>query len=439
LTYRSATGSRKSVENNVRAKLYENSHRLDSFFEATTVDYIKTSNVGGVEVKELNTTPTIYCTKPNELLDHIIEFRNGDEVDCILKIGIDGGGGFMKVCLNIQQQIKQDENIPNNKRSKLSDGIQASSLKDSGVKRLMILAIAPEIQENYRNVKLIWHLLQLTNIETLNPHYLATDLKLANIMLGLMAHGSSHPCSWCDVSKSQLMNKGELRTLANLLEKFWAWHGSGKGVDKAKDFGNCVHPPLFTAQQEDTKILDLIPPPELHLMIGPVNTLFNSMAKVWPDALQWAENCHVIREAMHSGSFTGNSTRKLLPHVDDLEAICPPICVPFVEAFRAFNEVVDSCYGSKLNVNYKDCIFVFKNKYLALNINVTPKVHAVFYHIEDFCEQHQKGLGQWSEQASEAVHADFSKTWIKYKVSNNHPNYSVQLLRAVNEYNARHL
>ena len=49
------------------------------------------------------------------------------------------------------------------------------------------------------------------------------------------------------------------------------------------------------------------------------------------------------------------------------------------------------------------------------------------------------GLGYFSEQAVEAVHADFGAFWKKYKVPLEHPDYLKQLFRAVIAYNAKHV
>lgn len=56
----------------------------------------------------------------------------------------------------------------------------------------------------------------------------------------------------------------------------------------------------------------------------------------------------------------------------------------------------------------------------------------------DFCEEMQSGLGFFSEQAMESVHADFKKIWEKYKVSIDHPEYLKRLLSAICEYNGSH-
>jgi hypothetical protein len=50
-----------------------------------------------------------------------------------------------------------------------------------------------------------------------------------------------------------------------------------------------------------------------------------------------------------------------------------------------------------------------KRFFLVLNITVTSKLRAIFFHSPEFYEKEQKGLGFFCEQASEAVHGDFQK------------------------------
>ena len=85
-------------------------------------------------------------------------------------------------------------------------GKASGLLKDSGVKKAMIVAYVPDIQENDFNIKRLW---VETGIDTLTWKFtIVTDLKLCNILLGMTSHSSSHPCSWCDVSKDNLTSKG---------------------------------------------------------------------------------------------------------------------------------------------------------------------------------------------------------------------------------------
>jgi len=67
------------------------------------------------------------------------------------------------------------------------------------------------------------------------------------------------------------------------------------------------------------------------------------------------------------------------------------------------------CYSDTLKYKYDEKINSFKNSYMALEINVTPKIHAVFFQIYDFCATIDKGISLFSEQASESVDANFKR------------------------------
>ena len=112
----------------------------------------------------------------------------------------------------------------------------------------------------------------------------------------------------------------------------------------------------------------------------------------------------------------------------------------YVRVFDDFKKVVCSCFGNHLEKDYKTCIAAFKKSYTDLRISITPKVHAVFFHVEQFCDKKGIGLGFFSEQAMESVHYDFLKSsWEMNKVAANHPDHPKKLLRAVCSYNALHV
>lgn len=101
---------------------------------------------------------------------------------------------------------------------------------------------------------------------------------------------------------------------------------SGGNPKEAKNFMNCVHEPIISDQDDDI-VLDFIPPPELHLMLEIVNTLFDHMLKEFNDgALAWASYCHVQREIRNCGSvvssFNGNACKTLLNKVDSFGSTC---------------------------------------------------------------------------------------------------------------------
>ena len=237
-----------------------------------------------------------------------------------------------------------------------------------------------------------------------------------------------------------LHEKGNARTFGSLRESFWKFFDSGESSNKAKEFGNSLHSPIFRCSDE-IHVVEKFPPPELHLMIGVVNTLFKELLKNWDNAQLWLELCHIEREFYHGGSFTGNSAKKLLKNISKLEEIAEGVsmCYPFIDAFKCFNKVVDSCFGMKLDDDYENNIEAFRLAFQRLGIRITPKVHIVFFHVIEFCNKFIKGLGYFSEQASESVHYDFNACWEKFKVHSTHRDFGSHLFNAVSRYNAQHL
>ena len=90
----------------------------------------------------------------------------------------------------------------------------------------------------------------------------------------------------------------------------------------------------------------------------------------------------------------GNQSREFLRKVDllqrELEEL--PDCsvvkgLPFIQTFRSFSRVVESCFGGTLSDCFVDEILEFRRNYLSLGISVTPKVmfEFVFYLFEIIC------------------------------------------------------
>ena len=119
--------------------------------------------------------------------------------------------------------------------------------------------------------------------------------------------------------------------------------------------------------------------------------------------------------------------------------MAPIELMKYVDTFQKFNNVVDDCFSNVLKPTFKTSIKEFERSYLMLGISITPKVHTVIKHVEDFCKKHGKGLGFYSEQAMESVHHDFDVTWESYKVSEDHSEYKQRLLNSIISYNSNHV
>ena len=186
---RAAAGP-SSIESNLRKNLHEFDPQQDEFFDIKQLTYIhKEKQV----VLSTTSKDTIICSDINEFTNRVIEERKINQNNLLVEIGMDGVGGFMKICLSLFD-VEEDARQVGKK------------FKDSGVEKLFILAIAPSVQENYENVKLMWISAGLHSFS--KKFSLANDLQLANIFLGIMGHGSLHSCCWCDIEKSCLKNLG---------------------------------------------------------------------------------------------------------------------------------------------------------------------------------------------------------------------------------------
>ena len=159
----------------------------------------------------------VYCTDINGLIEYICEVRKLDINDINVKIGLDGGGKFFKICLSLFENQNFD---------KPSKKVIHRTFLNTGVKRIIILAIG-QVSETYNHVKTI---LELINIDSLDIDYThAVDLKLANILCGLQSHSSSYPCLWCFCPKADFKSLTKsrsypLRTFGDVREKANAYN-----------------------------------------------------------------------------------------------------------------------------------------------------------------------------------------------------------------------
>ena len=57
------------------------------------------------------------------------------------------------------------------------------------------------MKENYDNVAKVLMLMNFDNIPISPTVRYAADLKMVNLLLGLMSAASRFPCSWCDMNR----------------------------------------------------------------------------------------------------------------------------------------------------------------------------------------------------------------------------------------------
>ena len=60
-------------------------------------------------------------------------------------------------------------------------------------------------------------------------------------------------------------------------------------LSSAKHYGKVIHCPL-TKGDPNNEVIDIYAPPKLHLLMDVVNTLYNHLLHVWPQAVIWPKN-----------------------------------------------------------------------------------------------------------------------------------------------------
>ena len=315
----------------------------------------------------------------------------------------------------------------------------------------MIIALVPNIQESYVNVK---HILEKVDISAIQ-FALSADIKMYLTLIGKQSAGCTCNCPFCE-GQSPWSEGCWLLTVGRLKQLHNNFVAEGSDVRQAKLHGNVFHQPLVSGD-DDEKILNMLAPPENHLLTGVVGKVVLEMEKagwstqkqgeLWVREFLRRENCS--KASYHgTNSFEGNQARSLLRKADILkrdilaEGFDVAVkCLPFVETLKKFNGVVSACFGQELDPTYEEKITQFSQLYRSLGCTVPPKVHIVEVHVAQFLKMRGEkyGLGMLSEQAMESCHHDFKIEWENRKVGLSHSELGDRLLDTVVRYNSKHL
>lgn len=418
--------------------------------------------------------PTVWEERPfvcgnlAEIVHYVQGCRGNESEKFITKIMADGGGKFFKIGLSIvpkksESQTKTDGNETDKEGDEQSDeedsvpaaagveqvskkGQSRKKSKECGVNKMILLAIVPQIMEHRLNIELLFEAIGIGDI----PMKFVSDLKMISIVNGLQGSRARHPCMYCTVKQDDLINKGHLRTFGRMRKKHAAWVTAGANKRKGwKEYENCKYPPILSYEHDGMLVLIVMPPPELHLLLGVVNTVFEGLVRVWglENAISWAVAVGVSRESYHGNTFEGGPCRTLIKpkNIAKLQAMAPPFIQPVCDALLAFDRVVTECFGMKYDssVDHAALCEDFKQKYLEAGSDlcrVTPKVHCVFHHVSEFIALEKDSLGRFGEQAIEASHQKWQQTWSRFEVLDfKKEGYSKNLRRAVCEFSSKRL
>jgi len=239
--------------------------------------------------------------------------------------------------------------------------------------------------------------------------------------------------------------KWTLRSFESIRQNRQRWiNETNFNRNKLGNYYNCEYEPMKIFPSTGN-IIDSVPIPELHLLLGVTNKLLNECLNVFPETELWLTRLHLIRERYHSKCLEGNECRRLLKNVSVFEAICEEHSAgesvkKFIAAFKSFAHVVKTMFGHELIDGYAEALDQFKKDYSALGISFTTKVHILLAHAPHVCSERKYGLSYFSEQGVESCHREFRTWWSRHLVKDStSPSFAKNLLQTVNEYTASHI
>ena len=97
---------------------------------------------------------------------------------------------------------------------------------------------------------------------------------------------------------------------------------------------NCINPRIFYLNDDSNTLMEhLVPPPELHILIGVVSLLGTLILDIWSGFDDWLKSKCIFQRGYQGRGWDGNNSNRILKNVDSLEMELlktEPHLVPFV-------------------------------------------------------------------------------------------------------------
>ncbi|XP_065672397.1 uncharacterized protein LOC136090170 [Hydra vulgaris] len=396
---------------------------LSHFYQVEKVNFLDSTD--GTTIKDL-----VFVQNTSSFILDLINQRSLDPQSAFVHISMDGGGGFMKVIVNVFD---------------INENTTSNLYLNSGVQRCQILSIVGDVQESNFNLRIILEKLNLQDVK----FSAAFDLKCANAVFGISSHAGKKACLWCEGDSSEVC--GKLRTFGSLdywYQRYTVENSSRKS--NMKHFMNVIYPRiLYIDEDPETLIQHLVPSPELHILIGIVTTLGCLLMDLWPGFDNFLKNNGVLQKGYQGRGWDGNNSNQILKYVDELKKVVLyeyPDLVPILQCLKDFKVVKDSCFGRTVELEYQQAILKFKNSFLSAQeiagilgkkLSISWKVHILLCHVQPFVEYHNCGLSKFAEQCGESIHSKFKPTWNRFKRKVANKEYGERLLSSVIDFNGR--
>ena len=177
----------KAVESNIREALVERKGVFEKYFDVENTTF-EDGEGGKFE------SPFVFCSDICGFVETLAFLRGYNFTDLAQKIGMDSGKGHLRMILTMYDE---EDILPVHTMSRVTrdEGIGGGTgYKLTGRRKIMIVASAPKVPENHHNCSIF---IDKANINSL-VYKFTGDLKLYNIVGGLMSSSAKHPCIYCE-------------------------------------------------------------------------------------------------------------------------------------------------------------------------------------------------------------------------------------------------
>ena len=151
-----------------------------------------------------------------------------------------------------------------------------------------------------------------------------------------------------------------------------------------------------------------------------------NLAKLWQGNLKedLKNDLHIKPHSYQGkdGAYAGPECDKILNNLDILKErlMATEDLKLFYNFLFAFKKLKDGIFGNVLAENWKELCADFRTGlnllYSNLAVPITPKLHIISVHVEEWVDTHRRAIGEDMEQVLEASHGRFEKIWESYQV-----------------------
>ena len=287
---------------------------------------------------------------------------------------------------------------------------------------MILLAVVHQIPEKYSNLSTLFDACQLNTI----PFDLTGDFSFLMPIFGLnKGCGGSNPCPICVMRKTTAGGQGSRwvgethhRTLGSLYTNYagWVFDGMDSSAAGTRKWESVCESPLISIGQgrklEDLILKGLIPGP-LHLFLS-WNEIVNFLEKTdWPEIKMVLRHELGVKNHVYQGkvgNYEGPSIHKVLRNLHKLEPYMPEGSKLhlYYNTFVAFKDVAGSLLSTELSPQWRAKIHQLRHRIIKLHtdygMNISPKLHILIVHVEEWVDMHGRSLGKEGEQHGESVH-----------------------------------